>query len=171
MKGGDYLILSKNLIPDRVVQKVSEFPFQEWKEKGYAFAFLDLDNTISKDRATEPDEYSFEVIRLIRTAGFQPCLVSNAKSSRSAAFATSLGIPFIDYAGKPSPKGVFRAIQIMNANKERCIMFGDQIFTDILAAKRAGIMAVLVEPYDKKEIFYVRLKRIPEWIIRNIYGF
>ncbi len=50
-------------------------------------------------------------------------------------------------------------------------MFGDQIFTDILAAKRAGIMAVLVEPYDKKEIFYVRLKRIPEWIIRNIYGF
>ena len=54
---------------------------------------------------------------------------------------------------------------------EEAVLFVDQIFTDIAAAKRAGIFAVLVEPYTSKEVFYVKIKRPFEKLIRKIYRF
>jgi len=111
--------------------------------------------------------YSHDVIRQLKSSGFTCCLVSNAKSSRSASFAAELAIFFVDYAGKPSPKGILKAIEMIGIPASKTVMFGDQIFTDILAANRAGVHSVLVEPYDKKEIFYVRIKRVFEHIVRK----
>lgn len=165
------LFCFKNLVPHRVCKRLSEFPFGELREQGYECALLDLDNTISPDRATEPNEYSHHVIRLLKDAGFACCLVSNAKSSRSASFASALGISHVDYAGKPSPNGVWKAMAMMNVAAEQTVLFGDQLFTDILAAKRAGVYAVLVEPYEKKEIFYVKFKRFFEYMVRKACRF
>ncbi len=163
--------LFQNLVPHRVCKRLSDFPFTELRDAGYRYALLDLDNTIAPDRAREPNDYSYRVISLLKDAGFDCCLVSNAKSTRSESFARTLGISFVDYAAKPSPKGIIRAIERMNAVPEQTVLFGDQLFTDILAAKRAGIFSVFVEPYDKKEIFYVKLKRIFEYIVRKICRF
>ena len=161
------LFCSKNLVPDRVCGKLSDFPFNDLRASGYELALLDLDNTISPDRATRPLPYSHDVIRQLKSSGFTCCLVSNAKSSRSASFAAELAIFFVDYAGKPSPKGILKAIEMIGIPASKTVMFGDQIFTDILAANRAGVHSVLVEPYDKKEIFYVRIKRVFEHIVRK----
>ncbi|MDD4094819.1 MAG: YqeG family HAD IIIA-type phosphatase [Oscillospiraceae bacterium] len=165
------LFCFKNLVPHRVCERLSDFPFDELRKQGFKCALLDLDNTIAPDRAAEPNEYSHRVIRNLKDAGFDCCLVSNAKSSRSAKFAAALGISHVDYAGKPSPKGVWKAMELMNVVAEQTVLFGDQLFTDILAAKRAGIHAVFVEPYDKKEIFYVRFKRFFEYIVRKTCRF
>ncbi|MBN1891689.1 MAG: HAD hydrolase-like protein [Clostridiales bacterium] len=161
----------KRLIPNRVCDRLSEFPFGELREQGFEYAFLDLDNTIASDRSTEPSEYSFQIIKSLKEAGFVCCLVSNAISSRSARFAQALDISYIDYAGKPSPKGIFKAIELVGASAEKTVFFGDQIFTDILAANRAGVYSVLVEPYDRREVFYVRLKRLFEYIVRKACRF
>jgi hypothetical protein len=165
------LFCFKNMVPNRVCERLSAFPFDELRERGYELALLDLDNTISPDRATQPVAYSHEVIRLLKESGFVCCLVSNAKSSRSASFATALGISYVDYAGKPSPKGIWRAMKLLDIPAEKTVMFGDQLFTDILAANRAGVFSVFVEPYEKKEIFYVRIKRVFEHIVRKICRF
>jgi hypothetical protein len=165
------LFCFKNLVPQRVCKRLSEFPFAELRDQGYRCALLDLDNTISPDRAEEPNDYSHLVIRLLMDAGFACCLVSNAKSSRSRSFAAALGISHVAFAGKPSPKGVFEAMEMMNVVAEQTVLFGDQLFTDILAARRAGVYAVLVEPYDKKEIFYVKFKRFFEYIVRKMCRF
>ncbi len=165
------LFCFKNLVPNRVCEKLTAFPFGELRDCGYELALLDLDNTISPDRATQPIAFSHEVIRLLKESGFSCCLVSNARSSRSASFATVLDISCVDYAGKPSPKGVWKAMEMFGVPAEKTVLFGDQLFTDILAANRAGVYAVLVEPYEKKEIFYVKIKRIFEYIVRKICRF
>ncbi len=163
--------LAKYLKPDRVYKSMRAVPFAELNSMGYKFAFLDLDNTIAIDHVQSPSAYTHEIIDLLKDSGFTCCIVSNAKSSRSSDFSKEIHIPCVSYANKPSPSGIFRAMEQMGAKKENSVFFGDQIFTDIVAAKRAGILAVLVEPLTKKEVFYVKIKRPLERLVRFFYHF
>jgi len=130
-----------------------------------------MDNTIVEDHAEHPTQYTHMVIDKLKESGFKPCIVSNAKSVRSENFAKELGIAYVSYAQKPSPKGIYRALEKIDGKPETAVFFGDQLFTDIMAAKRAGVKAIYIEPYQKKEIFYVRIKRPAEWLIRFILRF
>lgn len=83
--------------------------------------------------ATNPD-----VIRPIAD-GFEPGTGAIVQS-----IATSAGVtPTI--LGKPSPKILQMALERIGAQAQDAIMLGDQIDTDILAAKNAGVRSVLLE--------------------------
>jgi len=97
--------------------------------------------------------------------------VSNAKSQRSAGIAKDLGIPCVTYARKPKPDGVKEAMALMGKEEGECAMVGDQVFTDVMAGRLAGIYTVMVEKYQSHEIWYVAIKRPFERIVRLIAGF
>lgn len=159
------------LTPRLVVNSVIDAPVGDLFRQGYRIALLDLDNTLAKDHVTRPSEYSREAISFLQHAGFACCIVSNAKSTRSAEFAAELSIPCVSFASKPSPSGIYRALELMNAKPDEAVFFGDQVFTDIVAANRAGVYSILVECVDKKEVFYVKMKRPFEKLIRKMYHF
>ena len=74
-------------------------------------------------------------------------LLSNSRKPRRAEhFAKALGIPFLGHAGKPKSGGYLRAMERMGRTSAQTAMVGDQIFTDILGAKRTGMLALMVEP-------------------------
>ena len=50
----------------------------------------------------------------------------------------------------------------MDTRPEKTVFVGDQLFTDILGANRAGIHSVLVKPINKKEEIQIVLKRYLE---------
>jgi len=164
-------VFAKLFKPDMVFPKMSDVPFLKLQSMGLKYALLDLDNTLAEDHVHEPSGYTRAIISSLQNAGFTCCIVSNAKSTRSADFAAMIPAACISYANKPSPSGIFRALDLLGAKREETVFFGDQIFTDIAAAKRAGIFAVLDEPYNAKEVFYVRIKRPFEKLIRKIYHF
>lgn len=157
--------------PNLVTPSVMKIPFRELKEEGKKCFLLDFDNTIGPDRAYEPNEYSFECIKAIKEHGFSICLVSNAKSSRSEGIARKLGVPTVTYAKKPKPTGVLKALKLMDAQPNEAVMVGDQVFTDIMAGNFAGTYTILVEKYQKKEKWYILIKRPLEKVIRFIYKF
>lgn len=164
-------LLKKYLKPDAVYTRMTDVPFFTLRDKGFRFALLDLDNTLAGDRVTEPSPYTYEVIGKLKDAGFVCCIVSNAKSTRSSDFAAKIPVECVSYANKPSPNGIYRALDMLKANKSETVFFGDQIFTDIIAAKRAGVFAAFVEPITRKEMFYIKIKRPFERIVRWIYKF
>jgi HAD superfamily phosphatase (TIGR01668 family) len=163
--------IKRSLVPDATYNSMAAVPLQSLREMGFRAALLDLDNTIAEDRVTEPSSYTHQIIKDLTDAGFVCCIVSNAKSTRSSDFASALGVACVSYANKPSPKGVFRALQLLQVDAKDAVFFGDQIFTDIMAAKRAGVYAVLIEPVSKNEMIYIRVKRPFERIVRWIYRF
>ena len=57
----------------------------------------------------------------------------------------------------------------MNLDKKEVVFIGDQIFTDIWGANRAGIISILVSPIDKKEEIQIILKRKLENLILYFY--
>ena len=157
--------------PSLCAKKVSDLDFSDLYAKGFRYALLDFDNTLAPDHYTEPIPYSYEMVKRMQEAGFSLCLVSNAKSERSKKIADMLKIPCVSYANKPGTSGVLKAMALIGAAKENTMMIGDQLFTDIAAGNRAGLYTILVERYAKKEVFYVVLKRFPEWIIRKVCRF
>ena len=161
----------KAMKPEKVYKNVAGMPWSELYRDGIRTALLDFDNTLGKDHATEPEEFSFNCIKMIEEQGIKCILVSNAKSGRSAGIAEKLGIPCVTYANKPGTSGVIKAMEIMKSTPSTSVMVGDQVFTDVIAGNRAGLRTFMVEKLYKKEIWYVLLKRPFEKIIRVIGKF
>ena len=59
--------------------------------------------------------------------------------------------------------------QCSNTDTDNTYFVGDQLFTDVWGANRAGIMSILVKPIDKHEEIQIILKRRLEWIVLFFY--
>ena len=80
-----------------------------------------------------------------------------------------IGEHFIENAHKPSVKNYIRAMELLGTDRSNTIFIGDQLFTDIYGAKRAGIRNILVKPIDSKEEIQIVLKRYLEKIVLYFY--
>ena len=60
-------------------------------------------------------------------------------------------------------------MEIMGTDKENSLFIGDQLFTDVWGAKRAGIRNILVKPIHPKEEIQIVLKRYLERVVLHFY--
>ncbi len=65
--------------------------------------------------------------------------------------------------GKPDPSIFEHALSLLDVKKENAIMVGDNLMTDILGAKRAGIKSVWINRHDKD-----RNEVIPDYEISSL---
>ena len=133
--------------------------------RGYRLVLLDIDNTLMTHGRRDSNERARAMLRRIEAAGLVAVLLSNARPPRAAAVAASLGVPAIGGAGKPGTRGILRASRDFAVPLEATVVVGDQLFTDMWAARRAGCRAILVDPIDPDEPWYIRLKRVGERLL------
>lgn len=108
---------------------------------------IDLDNTIAAYDEHEPSEPVLHWFEQFKGSGVNLYLISNStREERVLTFSKALGISSVMNARKPSPNGLLRAMGMANCEPEVSALIGDQIFTDVLAANRAGIVSLLVHP-------------------------
>ena len=84
-------------------------------------------------------------------------------------FAVSVGSLYVFKAGKPGRKGYIRAMKAMGTAPGETLFVGDQLFTDVWAAKKLGIVTYLVKPIHPREEIQIVLKRRLEWIVLFFY--
>ncbi len=154
--------LARRLQPDRIYPDILQIDFAQYYQQGIRLVLLDIDNTLVHHGERQADDFARSAVALIAKAGLQAWIVSNAKSRRARAFAATLDLPFTGMAAKPSPRGLLRACQAAGFAPRQAMMIGDQLFTDILAARRAGTLAILVKPRHPAEAWNVRIKRALE---------
>ena len=151
-----------NLIPDFRYTRLFEVDLALLSEKGIKHLLLDLDNTLTKWKDNNIDPETVAWVRKAADLGMKMCIVSNSNGVRAEIVAGKLGIEFIKNAGKPFPGGIERAMVQLGGVKESTVMIGDQLYTDILGGKRAGVYTVLLEPIHKREFIYTRCVRLFE---------
>lgn len=61
-------------------------------------------------------------------------------------FCGDLGIRYVGHAGKPGTGGFLRAMEEAGEIPEHTAMVGDKLLTDMLGARRSGVLALMVEP-------------------------
>ena len=138
-----------SLIPHRVYDSIYDIDPAALKAAGITLLLADLDNTLAKYGQPEPDQPLRDWKTALEAAGVELYLLSNSrKPTRASHFAQALDIPYQGHSGKPGTAGYFRAMERMGRKPEQTAMVGDQIFTDILGARRSGVKALMVEPIE-----------------------
>ncbi len=161
--------LTQWLRPDSAVTDAGRIDYVSLHGQGYRLVLLDLDNTLSIHGSHAPDDFARQVVDKIRQAGLVPILASNALRQRAAAFAAELKIPFVPGTGKPFPFKIRKAIKKAGFTNQDTVLVGDQIFTDVLAARLVPVYAILVKPRFESEAWNVRIKRsLEKPFLRNI---
>ena len=154
--------------PDHEVESAYKINYEELYQKGYRGLIYDIDNTLTEHGAPATKEAK-DLMEQLKRKGFQICLLSNNKEERVKRFNEEIKVQYIHKAGKPSIKGYQRAMELMGTTKENTVFIGDQLFTDVYGANRAGVVSYLVKPIAKHEEIQIILKRYLEKIVLYFY--
>ncbi len=158
----------ERFFPDEYMVSTYVIPFEELYKEGYRGIIFDIDNTLVPHGAPS-DARSRELFQRLKKIGFETCLLSNNQAGRVKMFNEPIGSHYIYNAHKPSIKNYEQAMQKMGTDKRTTVFVGDQLFTDVWGAKKAGIHAILVKPMHPKEEIQIVLKRYLEKIVLRSY--
>lgn len=154
--------------PDHEIDSAYEINYEDLYQKGYRGIIYDIDNTLVPHGAPA-DERAVALFRRLREIGYRTILLSNNKEPRVRSFCDQVGSLYIFKAGKPKTAGYRNAMERMETTPENTLFVGDQLFTDVWGAKKAGIVTYLVKPIHPKEEIQIVLKRKLERIVLFFY--
>ena len=154
--------------PDEYYESAYIIDFEQYYKDGYRGIIFDIDNTLVPHGAPA-DERSVALFKRLKDIGYDTVLLSNNKEARVAMFNEPIGTKTIWKAQKPLPHNYKKAMEIMHTDTSNTLFVGDQLFTDVLGAKNAGIRAILVKPMNPKEEIQIVLKRKLEAIVLRSY--
>lgn len=158
------------LIPDLICDTVYEIPFSDYYKKGVRAIAFDIDNTLASYDTPEPDEKLSAFLFALRDTGFSIAFVSNNDAARVERFNASLGFFALSDSHKPLTLGLKRVMREFSVKKNEFLMVGDQLLTDCLCARLAGVSVVTVPPIQPVENRFFRFKRkIEKPFIRAYY--
>lgn len=154
------------LKPTMQFEVIYKIPLRILKDMSVQGLLLDLDNTIApwNDSTLTP-----EVIKWFEDAGRQgikSCIISNNSSpQRVADIAERLGVQYVSRAAKPRRKAFRMGIAALGLEPAKIIVIGDQLFTDVLGANRAGLKTILVHPLYHREFTGTKVLRFMERMV------
>lgn len=153
------------LKPFLVLRRITELT-PEWLAKNNIRGMLvDLDNTLTPYHSENIPEDIVAWITAIQESSIKFVPYSNAKLYRIRNFCERFGISNPGIALKPLNLGLGRALKALGFSKSEILLVGDQVFTDCLAGKFAGIRTVLVDPINRKEFPATQIMRRIERIV------
>ena len=139
--------MSFSLIPDRLYDRYGEITAAYLKSRGIRLLMSDLDFTLAAKSTRRPDDALRAWIAELQAEGIEFVIVSNNRSGkRVTEFCADLGVGYQGHAGKPSTRGLDAAMARAGVDRTQAAMLGDKLLTDVLAARRAGVLSLMVEP-------------------------
>ncbi len=153
--------------PQHFLQDVTCITPELLRACGVKGLLLDIDGTLMQTRDSMPAPRVLDWMDSLRREGFLLYILSNNKhQDRVKAFADSQGIGWQYLARKPRQKGFARAFRETGLAPRELAVVGDQIFTDMWGARRAGCRAILVESTDTY-LWYFPFRRLAELPFRR----
>ena len=154
--------------PDDWVDSAYQIDYEKIYDRGYRGLIFDIDNTLVPHGAPA-DERAVKLFARLREIGFKSCFLSNNQIERVASFNEKIGEHYIENAHKPAVRNYERAMELLGTDRSNTVFIGDQLFTDVYGAKRAGIRNILVKPIHPKEEIQIVFKRYLERIVLYFY--
>ncbi|AER20786.1 YqeG family HAD IIIA-type phosphatase [Streptococcus suis] len=149
----------ENYMPDFALEKAYDVTVESLKKHGIKVVFVDLDNTLIAWNNPDGTPEMRQWLHDLQDAGIPVVVVSNNKYERVKRAVEKFGIEFEAFALKPFTFGINRALKRFDVQPYEVIMIGDQLMTDIRAAKRAGLKSVLVKPLIKTDSINTQINR------------
>ena len=156
------------LYPKVYLDSTYEIDFEQYYQDGYRASIFDIDNTLVPHGAPA-DQRAIALFKRLHALGYQTMMLSNNKEPRVKMFCDAVDAEYIYKAGKPNPANYREAMKRMHTDEKNTLFVGDQIFTDVWGANKAGIYSILVKPIHPKEEIQIVLKRYLEKVVLFCY--
>lgn len=154
----------RNLIPDKHVKDIHSIDLDELWDQGFRGLLLDLDNTFVPYGKYNPvPDESYHWLNSVIEKGFKVAIYSNATKWKVDVVTENTGLFGVHKAMKPFTFKLGTCLKNLELEKEKVVIIGDQLFTDILGGNIAGVYTILVEPLDEKEFWGTKVLRFMEW--------
>lgn len=151
-----------------MIDSVFNIDFELLKAQGFKAIIFDIDATLvphGADTTNEIDNLFYEIHRL----GLKTLLLSNNSEERISEFNRNINALFIPMANKPNKMNFLKSVEMLDVKKDEILLIGDQLFTDILGANRAGIKSVLVKYLLHEGELNIGKKRKVEALLLKFY--
>lgn len=148
-----------NLYPDLYLNSVIDINATLLKKNKLEALILDVDNTLI-DYYKNLIEGAEDWCENLKSEGIKCIILSNSnKKEKVETVAKKLGIKYVMFAKKPLKSGFKKAMEKLEMKPEQVAVVGDQIFTDVVGAKRMKMFSILVKQVGEKDIFITKVKR------------
>ena len=148
-----------NVYPSLYLDSVKNINPTLLKKNNIKGLILDVDNTLI-DYYRNLVEGAEKWCEELKNEGIQCIILSNSNKKRKVEeVAEKLNIDYIMFAKKPLKSGFKRALSKLELKPEEVAVVGDQLFTDVIGAKRMNMFSILVKQVGEKDIFITKLKR------------
>ncbi|MCI0694001.1 HAD family hydrolase [candidate division KSB1 bacterium] len=120
-----------------------------------------------------PDPTAAEVFARLKNLGYRLGVISNSDGSIASSMQKFGFAPLFDCmidshvvgVEKPDPRIFEMALQQLGLPAERCVYVGDNYDRDIIGARRAGLVPILIDPFNVvAEQDVVRIKGLEELV-------
>ncbi len=157
----------RHFLPTYVGKNVFSISASFYERIGKKAILFDLDNTLDPVNVKEPSTEVAQLVSSLKEKGFAVYVASNNTGRRVSQYCEKLGIESTSGLLKPLSYKLKRWIKSKGYLFDEVILVGDQIFTDVLAAKGAKIDVILTEPISKKDSIFTFFNRKIEGPIRR----
>jgi HAD superfamily phosphatase (TIGR01668 family) len=158
----------RKLCPIESFHTLSEVDLELLSKAGKKLVLLDVDNTLLPWRSEDFPTETLEWLAKGKALGLKFCILSNTRNpERLKRLSDRMEVPFMTGRFKPNPSMYRLALQTYAVKPEEAIMIGDQLFTDVWGANRAGIEAIWVKPMGQHEFVGTRLNRFAERFVAS----
>ncbi|WP_421038278.1 YqeG family HAD IIIA-type phosphatase [Streptococcus hyointestinalis] len=158
----------KHIFPQTYAKSVFDIDYQQLYQKGYHAIIFDIDATLvphGRDITPEVEQLFDQLVEI----GFSLFLLSNNSDERIRHFTRTRPLPYIPLADKPNPAAYHKAVKQLQVKPKEVVVVGDQIFTDILGANRAGLDNIMVQFIPQENETKLGKKRRLEKLILAIH--
>ena len=141
-----------SFLPDFIFQTITQISPAFLHDHGIRLLLMHFDR---------PEQPLLDWIAGMQDAGITLCIVSNSHKQRVPHFSQQYHVPCVTHAAKPGTRGIREAMARYGAAPQQTALVGDQIYTDVLGAKRAGITAIAVRSIHNHTV-WLKLRHLLE---------
>lgn len=138
-------------LPTFYTSTLFEVTPQFFLQQNIHFVCCDLDNTLAPYDELTPRPKVKQWVTALKEAGLTFLIISNNDEQRVKPFATALGVDYLAKTGKPFKDKLLIFLQQKGYPKDKVMIVGDQLLTDVWLANRLGMKSLFTEklvPYD-----------------------
>ncbi len=145
--------------PDLMVHSIMDIQPSDLQDRGIQAMILDADNTLSVHGSAIPYNGVPDWIQTMKAANISMLIASNNTQQRIHPLAQNLGLEYRYMSLKPLPFIFCSARKTFGVPRKKIAVIGDQLFTDIVGGHLAGMMTILVEPFEMETGMLALFKR------------
>lgn len=158
------------LLPEQSVRSFDDVDLKALRKKGIKVLFVDIDNTISAYGDTACSKRAASFLIRVRSEGIELVLLTNnTKKHADRVLRNRPDVKMLTFCLKPLPFALRRYLAYRKLKPHQAAALGDQLFTDMLGGKLAGVHTILCGKVSKEERKDTAIMRFMENIVYTRY--